>query len=121
MQLGEIEPLALTQALVAALAGVSGASVPSPLAQGPSGADLGRGASAQIQTHSSGVPEEAAKPEHCTARIILQRRGAAQPVSACACCGVLHAHLSRARAPYVARTHVTGSGERFKKRNNDKS
>jgi len=50
MQLGEIEPLALTQAMVAALAGVSGASVPSPLAQGPSGADLGRGASAQIQT-----------------------------------------------------------------------
>ena len=62
LQLGEIEPLALTQALVAALAGVSGASVPSPLAQGPSGAHLGRGISAQIQTHSSGVPEEAAKP-----------------------------------------------------------
>ena len=40
LQLGEIEPLALTQALVAALAGVSGASVPSPLAQGPSGVDL---------------------------------------------------------------------------------
>ena len=44
MQLGEIEPLALTQALVAALAGVSGASVPSPLAQGPSGVDLSSGA-----------------------------------------------------------------------------
>ena len=50
MQLGEIEPLALTQPVVAGLAGVSGASVPSLLAQGPSGrADLGRGATAQIQ------------------------------------------------------------------------
>ena len=55
----------------------------------------------------------------CKARIILQRRGAAQPASACACCGVLHTHLSRARARYVARAQVAGSGERFRKRNDD--
>ena len=55
----------------------------------------------------------------CTARIILQKRGAAQPASACACCGVLHTHLSRARARYVARAQVAGSGERFRKRNDD--
>ena len=47
-----------------------------------------------------------------------QGRGAAQPVPACACCGVLRAHLSRARARYVARAHVPGRGERFMKRGN---
>ena len=44
LQLGEIEPLAPTQAVVAALAAVSGASLPPPLAQGPAAVDLSSGA-----------------------------------------------------------------------------
>ena len=52
--MGEIEPVALTQALAAGLAGVSGASVPSPLAQGPSGVDLSSGA-AQSASHCKGA------------------------------------------------------------------
>ena len=47
-------------------------------------------------------PHHPAKAQCCTVRIILQRCAAAQPVPACACCPVLHAHLSRAFARYVA-------------------
>ena len=51
-------------------------------------------------------PHRPANAQCCTVRIILRRRGAVQPVSACACCASLPAHLSRAFARYVIRTNV---------------